>query len=223
MFRELCGDSTLKNVVLVTNMWGKVSQDVGEARENELSTKFFKQVLDNGAQLVRHYNTTQSAHDIIRRIMKNRPVALQIQRELVEEGKDIINTSAGEAINKELNELIRRHQAELKEVREEMMQALRDKDEQTKIELEAETRRLQEQMDKMKLDSETMVSSYLEEKKRMEEAIKQMQEQARQEKDDLTKQLQEGLIASAAEREELQKKLDQLQHQWDDRWQCVLM
>jgi hypothetical protein len=35
MFRELCGDSTLKNVILVTNMWGDVPQDVGEAREEE--------------------------------------------------------------------------------------------------------------------------------------------------------------------------------------------
>ena len=43
MFRELCGDSSLKNVILVTNMWGEVSEAVGETREQELTTNFFKQ------------------------------------------------------------------------------------------------------------------------------------------------------------------------------------
>ncbi|KAF9647084.1 hypothetical protein BDM02DRAFT_3065838, partial [Thelephora ganbajun] len=120
MFRELCGDSTLKNVILVTNMWGMVTKAAGEARERGLTTKFFKPVLDEGAQLVRHHNTVESAHDIIRRILKNHPITLQIQRELVDEGKGITDTSAGEVINKEINEQIRRHQAKLEAVQKEM-------------------------------------------------------------------------------------------------------
>ena len=68
IFRKLCGDAALANVVLVTNMWGEVSPEVGEARESELSGNFFKPVLDLGAQMVRHHNTVHSAHDVIRRI-----------------------------------------------------------------------------------------------------------------------------------------------------------
>ena len=49
MLRELFGDSALKNVVLVTNMWGDVSLDVGVARERELVQEFLKPVLDKGA------------------------------------------------------------------------------------------------------------------------------------------------------------------------------
>ena len=81
-FHNLCGDSTLKNVIIVTNMWGDVVRDVGEAREKELITTFFKSFPDKGAQLTRHHNTAQCAHDIIRCIMKNRPNAPQIRREL---------------------------------------------------------------------------------------------------------------------------------------------
>ena len=228
MFRELCGDSTLKNVILVTNMWGEVTQDVGEARERELTTNFFKAVLDKGAQLARHHNTAKSAHDIIRCIIKNRPIALQIQRELVDEHKDIIDTAAGEAVNKELNEQIRRHQAELKTVQEEMLQALKDKDEETRKELEGETRKLQEQMNRMKTDSDGMASNYQQEKKRMEEVVKEMQEKARQEReqaeaayrqqmDDLNNRLQESSNASAAERKAMEERIGQLQHQWDNR------
>ena len=228
MFRELCGDSSLKNVILVTNMWGEVSKDVGEAREKELTTNFFKPVLDKGAQLARHHNTTKSTHDIIRCIMRNRPITLQIQRELVDEGKNIIDTAAGEAVNKELNEQIRRHQVEMKAVQEEMMKALKEKDEETRQEMEEETRKLQEQMDKMRADSEGMASNYSEEKRRMEETMRQMQEQARQEKaqaealykqqmDDLNRRLQESANASASDREAMQQRINQLQHQWDHR------
>ena len=228
MFRELCGDTTLKNVVLVTNMWGEVSQDVGEARERELTTNFFKPVLDKGAQLARHRNTPESAHDIVRSIMKNQPMVLQIQRELVDEGKNIIDTAAGEAVNKELNEQMRRHQAELKAVQEEMLQALNDKDEETRKELEEETRKLKEEMDRVRNDSAGMASNYQEEKKRLEEAMKEMQEQARQERekadaaykqqmDDLNNRLQERANASTAEREAMRERINQLQHQLDNR------
>ena len=228
MFRELCGDTTLRNVILVTNMWGEVTQDVGEARERELTTNFFKPVLDKGAQLARHHNTTESAHYIIRSIMRNQPMVLQIQRELVDEGKNIIDTAAGDAINKELNEQMRRHQAELKSVQEEMMQALKDKDEETRKELEEETRKLSEQMEKMRNDSAGMAENYQEEKKRLEEGMKQMQEQARQEREkaevayqqqmsDLNNRLQESTNSTAAEREAMMQRINQLQHQWDNR------
>ena len=69
LFRKLCDESTLKNVVLVTNMWGVGSEATNEAREKELSGTFFKPALDRGAQMGRHHNTTESAHAILRKII----------------------------------------------------------------------------------------------------------------------------------------------------------
>ena len=183
MFHELCGDAALKNVVLVTNMWGQVSRDVGEARESELSSNFFKPVLDEGARMVRHNNTVRSAHDIIRKIIANTPTVLQIQQELVKEHKDIASTAAGEVISKELNEQMRRHQAELKVVQEEMVQALKGKDEEARQELEEERRKLQEQMEKVKKDSEGMALNYATEKARMEAKMKEMEQEAERERE----------------------------------------
>ena len=225
MFRELCGDSTLRNVILVTNRWGEVTKDVGEARERQLTTKFFKQVIDKGAQLARHHDTTQSAYDIIRCIMKNQPIVLQIQRELVDEHKDIVDTAAGDAVNKEIKEQIKRHQAEMKAVQEDLLQALKDKDEETRKEMEEESRRLQDQMDKMRKDSEGMAANYQEEKKRMEEAIREVQEQARRDREQAEaehKQEMEALQkrhdeASGAAKAEMQKQIDDLKHQLDNR------
>ena len=136
-------------------MWGNVSRDVDEARENELSGKTFKPALDKGAQMARHHNNTQSAHNIVRRIMKNRPEVLQIQRELVDEQKDIVDTAAGQAINRELNEQIRRHQAELK-ILQGGMQALEEKDEEVRQEPEEGRRKLQEQMEEIRDGPEGM-------------------------------------------------------------------
>jgi hypothetical protein len=100
MFRQLCGDSTLENVVLVMNI-REVSEDVREARENDFATNIFKPVLDKGAQLTCHHDTIQSAHDIIRRIRKNEPTALRIQLEIIDERKDITGTAAGEETEEE--------------------------------------------------------------------------------------------------------------------------
>ena len=218
MFRELCGDTTLKNVVLVTNMWGEVSPEIGEVRENELSSKFFKSALDKHAQMVRHHNTAQSSHDIVRKIMTNNPVALQIQRELVEEHMGIVDTAAGEAINRELNERIRRHQVELGKVQKEMTQALKKKDEETRQELEEERGKLQEKIEKIRKDSEGMAANYAAEKKRMEARMKEMElerERAKVEYErelaDLTRRLQDHTNESAADQARLKQEIKGLQ------------
>ena len=141
----------------MTNMWGEVSAKDGQDRENKLTSKFFKPVLDKGAQMIRHYNTTESAHNIIRAIIRNHPMVLQIQREMVDEGKAIVDTAAGDVVNREINALIRKHQDEMKKLRDEMLQAMKDKDDVTRRELEderqrmvEERRRLLEQMEMVK-------------------------------------------------------------------------
>ena len=106
MFRNLCGEDALKNVVIVTNMWGGVEPEVGKAREAELTREdtFFKPALEKGARMIRHDNTLSSAEVIIRLVFDNRPLPLQIQRELVNERKDVIETSAGQELNGQILE-----------------------------------------------------------------------------------------------------------------------
>ena len=160
-------------------MWGEVSPEIGEAREYELYTSFFKLATLKGAKMDRHHNTIQSAYDIVRSIMENPPVVLQIQRELVDERKGITDTAAGKSINQELKEQIKRHQAELKDVLEELEQAFEDKDEEERQELEEEARRLQERIKEIAQTSEWMPTKYLLEKERMEAKVKEMQEEAK--------------------------------------------
>jgi hypothetical protein len=121
MFRELCGDSSLKNVVILTNMWGEVSKEVGEARERELASDdlFFKPVLEKGAKMIRHDHTLTSAQKVLGYFFNNRPAVLQIQREIVDEKKDILQTAAGEELNRELIEQMQRHKREMIDLQKE--------------------------------------------------------------------------------------------------------
>ena len=183
MFRNLCGESTLKNVVFVTNMWNEDSQNANEAREKELSDKFFRPALDGGAQMARHHNTIESAHDIIRRIIDNHPVVLQIQRELVDERKDISDTTAGETINRELKEQVRRYQAELRELREEVTRALEEKDEEMRQKLEEAKGGLQKRLEKIEKDLKTMAANYAAEREEVEARMEEMGREVRQERE----------------------------------------
>ena len=194
MVRKLCGDATLKNVVLVTNMWSEVSPEVGEKRENQLCSEFFKPILDKGALMVRHHNTAQSAHDIIRRMVANYPVVLRIQRELVDECRDIADTAAGEVVNQELLEQARRHQTELEAIGEE--QVLKEQDERSMRELEV-GRKLVEQMEGImkRLEGQEV---------RMEE-MERTEAKYKQQLADLTLRLQHTEMASAADRARLEQ------------------
>lgn len=162
MFRKLCGDDALKNVVIVTNMWGQVNLEVGSQREAELMKEddFFKPVLDKGARMARHENTASSAEKIIRLILGNHPLPLRIQEELVRDQKIISETSAGEELNRVINTQIKKHQEEMRVLREEMEQAMKDKDEEVRKALEDELKGLQGKVEGLQGDRERLESDY---------------------------------------------------------------
>ncbi|KAF9781312.1 hypothetical protein BJ322DRAFT_269416 [Thelephora terrestris] len=182
MFRKLCGDSTLHNVLIVTNMWGEVELRTGSDREAELMKEdiFFKPVLDKGAQMDRHLNTAGSAEHIIRRILDNHPLPLRIQQELVDEHKSITETGAAEELNREFNERVKGIQIEMRTLREEMEQAIRDKDEETRMELEISAKKMQREMERYQNDARRLEHDYLQERQRLEARILQMESEARQ-------------------------------------------
>ncbi|KIM84814.1 hypothetical protein PILCRDRAFT_369963 [Piloderma croceum F 1598] len=138
MFRKLCGNDTLKNVLIVTNMWDDVSREVGEARETDLAKEdmFFKSALDKHVQL-RHDNTLDSAQAILRHIIANHPMPLRIQYELVDESKHIFQTAASEEANRELSAQTRLHREELAKIQQEAEIATRAKADESRKKLEA--------------------------------------------------------------------------------------
>jgi len=217
MFRKLCGETTLQNVVIVTNMWGEVDPQVGGAREAELMREdiFFKPVLDKGARMARHENTVPSAERVVRLVLNNHPLPLRIQEELVNEHKDISETGAGEHLNQEINAQIRKHQQEMRVLKEEMEQAMRDKDEETRRELEIETKKMQREIARFENDAKRLASDYESEKERLEARLEQMEDDTKQEADRIAAQYQRQIdelrysleaSATASEREKAQMR-----------------
>ena len=224
IFRELCGETSLKNVVLVTNMWEDVSHDVGEAREKELASAFLKPALDKGAQMIRHHNTERSAHDVIRQIMNNHPVVLQIQRELVDERKDVERTAAGEAVNTELTEETKRHESALATLREETMRALEEKHERARQALEEEAVNIQAQMWMLEEVSEEIALECIQELEWVEMKMKHMETQAEIDRAEaemeyqvqitlLNKRLDAAQAEAEVERLTMEQRIRQLQAQ----------
>ena len=182
MFRKLCGEDTLKNVHIVTTMWGLVDPAVGEARERELKTdeRLFKPVLDKGAVLVRHDNTIKSAHAILNSILQNHPLPLQIQKEMVEQKKDISQTAAAVELDRELAIMAERHKQELEQIKTEMREAIAAKDEEAKRELQDIRKELEGKLKQNEHDRNRLYEEYAAERKRSDELLKGIMEQIKQ-------------------------------------------
>lgn len=128
--RKLCGDDTLAHVVIATTMWSDVETELAEKRQRQLaaSDAFFKPALDKGARLLRHANTVESAHSIIRELIGLPPEPLQIQRETVEERKELVETHAGQDLKVVLNQLEEKHKTNLGRMTQEMHELMADTD-----------------------------------------------------------------------------------------------
>ncbi|CAM1504645.1 Fc.00g022360.m01.CDS01 [Cosmosporella sp. VM-42] len=101
MFRKLVGDDALTNVILATTHWSRVSEQEGIRHESDLRGTFQNDLIAHGSQMTR-CNDKQSGLAILDSLISKSRVVLDIQRELVDEGKNLIDTAAGHALNEEL-------------------------------------------------------------------------------------------------------------------------
>ncbi|KAI1823477.1 P-loop containing nucleoside triphosphate hydrolase protein [Xylaria intraflava] len=120
MFQKLTGEKNLKNVILATSMWDKVSPEEGLAREVELKTKFWTMLLAFGARATQYKGTAESARSIAHMLMANKPFFVQLQTEMGQDNKALRDTSAGRQIMTELVKIKEEHKRELADM-EEMM------------------------------------------------------------------------------------------------------
>ena len=121
MFQNLCGNDALKNVVLVTTMWDEVEEEEGFNREKELSDNYWKSMIELGCHTARFYNNAESAWDIISQLQETQCTVL-LQEELVDQGLELAETSAGRTLFswlidfiKKIKEMLAHIEAKLKQ------------------------------------------------------------------------------------------------------------
>jgi hypothetical protein len=96
MFQSLCGEEALGNVVLATTMWDKLSDRAeGLERDQQLRSDFWSLMEDRGSDIVVYDGSKAMAETMIALLLAKDQVVLSIQRELMEEQKQLKETSAG--------------------------------------------------------------------------------------------------------------------------------
>ncbi|GIZ48284.1 hypothetical protein CKM354_001135200 [Cercospora kikuchii] len=177
MFKDLCGESPMKNVVLATNRWedARVTGQEQQARDKEVElrtrTEFWQPLLKRGAQMMRCEDDRESALSIVRRFIDNRPEVLQIQTELVEQSKPLIETKAGTTVNEEALRVEKKYQAELNQIRKEMDEARAAADLEVQEALELSRKEYERKLDKVRDEQELLRYERRNDARRMQSEI----------------------------------------------------
>lgn len=174
MFRNLCGDNAFKNVILATTFWDELQdKGKGEDREKQLleNSEWWGYMASKGSRTRRFLNTKESALSIIGDLVDLPAVTLQIQDEIVDQGLGVDQTTAGEALNKELLELRAAYQAQLDSIRQEKEQAIRDRDVQLEEMLEKLEKEKKQFMRHLESEQAALHADRCEQQRRMEQAF----------------------------------------------------
>ncbi|KAH7925410.1 hypothetical protein BV22DRAFT_1161391 [Leucogyrophana mollusca] len=123
MFERLCGNEGFRSVILATTKWANLPDGIaaGTKREDQLKGTFWKEMVERGSQIARFNGTHPSAWEIVNRIIENHdhPLTLHIQTELVDLGKLIPETEAGNTLRTTLKELIETHKKTVMQLKNE--------------------------------------------------------------------------------------------------------
>lgn len=154
MFKKLVGRDSLANVVLATTMWDALpveEYDKAEARERELkgTESFWKDMISHGSKVVRHDSASISALSIVQAIIsKNRQVALDIQREIVDAGIPLEQTRAGQALLEDIEKARIEFEQRMSKLQSDFRTSLERQDQAHQARLSETRARIQERMQK---------------------------------------------------------------------------
>ncbi|KAI1843814.1 hypothetical protein JX265_001107 [Neoarthrinium moseri] len=136
VFKSICGEEALANVMLVTTFWNKVpDQELGEylRREQELIDDYWAPLQNKGSVIAQFDGSKEAAESLILQLAHHRhPVVLDIQRELVDDEKVISETKAGLGISERLEVDLSEWTLSLEKI-EVKLAAAQDEEDATKI------------------------------------------------------------------------------------------
>jgi len=130
-FRKLIGRDSMSSVVLATTMWANVSHADGNTREAELKStaEFWGDMIREGSEIYRHMDNYHSAMNIISHLLnKGTTTILGLQKEMVDEKKTLDATETGREVGRDMIKQREIYERKLLETREEMKEAIAQKD-----------------------------------------------------------------------------------------------
>ncbi|KAF7544072.1 hypothetical protein G7Z17_g10241 [Cylindrodendrum hubeiense] len=192
MFRQLCGENALKKVVLTTTMWDKISSEEGIERESQLkeTEDFWGWMLAKGSSCHRHCNTVASARQIIHLLANhNTPIVTDLQKQLVDQGFELVQTSAGREMQSEMLKAKKEWAKERQEIEEQMNKAIQQRDREAEEIMREERDRYTRMIKKVEDDTIDLQSTFenllKERDERVAQIEKRMEKQQADHKDEL--------------------------------------
>ena len=162
LFNRLCGDRAIEHVRFVTSMWDvkvdKIGAKCREDRESELTSNFWKPLIDAGAQYERFKNTKGSAWDIIRDATAERSEAVLLQEELVDAERSLNETTVGKAIYSRFQKILQVQKEALKQRADE---AKLQHDPKLAKSLEEECKKMEARLEKTRKEMEQLKIPFL--------------------------------------------------------------
>lgn len=119
LLTKICGDKFLRHVHLCTTMWSHIDKEIGDSREEQLKSEFWKDLIDKGAMVERFDGSHESAIAIIDNLLRRASAddtILGIQLESINEQKPLSETEAGRVVLEELQSTLQKYHHSLEEV-----------------------------------------------------------------------------------------------------------
>ncbi|KAJ6192387.1 P-loop containing nucleoside triphosphate hydrolase protein [Bipolaris maydis] len=185
MFQKLCGEDTLASVVLATTMWEQAGENAGKEREKQLKRELqlWKKMIDHGSKVYRHDSGKVSATKIINYLIaRKRPVTLDIQREMVDQAKDLVDTGAGSELASTVELLIKNYERKLKDLEKELRLAREQHNKEDREIIEQAKKEYQEGLTKQRQE---MVNLRISSEQLIEDARKRFEEQEERQRENM--------------------------------------
>lgn len=205
----------MSSVVLATTMWANVSHSDGNARESELKStaEFWGDMVREGSEIYRHMDNYHSAMNIISHLLnKGTTTILGLQKEMVDEKKTLDATEAGREVGRDMIKQREIYERKLLETREEMKEAIAQKDKKLIDQIAKEQEEFQAKIDAAEQGRKDMQI-------KMEELIKDKEKQHALDMANLDKKIkeQEDYMQKKDKEFEEHRARMKLQQEQDDR------
>jgi hypothetical protein len=116
VFQDLCGNKAFSSTIIGTTRSDKISQKVSERRSNEISSTYWKGMIEAGATVYPLGNDTASARNMLTIILQNVKLSqgpsepstetVEVQYEVVDQAKLVSETKAGKRLKSTLKEVL---------------------------------------------------------------------------------------------------------------------
>ncbi len=178
MFRMLCGEDFMKNVILGTTFWDVVDEKQGAAREEELlqTDGFFKDMKEKGCDVVRIFDDRASNLELLSRFAAKQPTVMRIQQEMFG-GKTLAETAAASAVSQELAELQRQNLEKLADVQHQAQKIITRSSLEKVLILQLERKAFEETMEDLSAQQDEVRQLQEEQDKKDEERLEKLREE----------------------------------------------